>query len=151
MEHCMTETSLGDILRATQACKTEDCLRELERSAVDLGPCAEQDLGLVRDFFDQAKTWFTGRILAHAEVKPVFLGNGQNMTVALILQTFRWNADYDIRSETHPYNPVWRPFAAWCAENGLVPELYRCRDEKGREHWFVLKVQPAPLPGHVTP
>lgn len=143
----MTEQSLGDILRATQACKTEDCLRELERAASGQGPCAEQDLGVVRDFFDQAKTFFTGRILARAEVKPVILGNGQNMTVALIIQTFRWNPDYDIRSDLHPYNAVWRPFASWCADNGLAPELFRCRDEKGREHWYVLKVHPAPVAG----
>ncbi|SEN10880.1 hypothetical protein SAMN02800694_2798 [Luteibacter sp. UNCMF331Sha3.1] len=143
----MTDTSLGDILRATQACKTEDCLRELERTALGRGPTAEHDLGLVRDFFDQAKTYFTSRILARADIKPVVIGNGQNMTVSLILQTFRWHAEYDIRSPMHPYNGVWRPFETWCADNGLAPELFRCKDSKGREHWYVLRVHPAPVAG----
>lgn len=143
----MTETTLGDILRATQACKTEDCLRELEQAAVGRGPTAEHDLQLVRDFFDQAKTYFTSRILARADLKPVIIGNGQNMTVALILQTFRWNDDYDIRNSMHPYNGVWRPFATWCSDNGLAPELFRCKDAKGREHWYVLRVHPAAVEG----
>jgi len=137
-------TTLGAMLRVTERCAKADCMRDLEHQADQQGPCAQQDLRQVLEFFDTAKTQFTTRILAGAEIRPVQLGAGQNATIALILQTFRWNPGYDIRNPTHPYNAVWKTFAAWCEENELLPELRKYHDAKGKEHWFELTVRSAP-------
>jgi hypothetical protein len=137
----MSTPSLGAILRQTEACQKPDCLRDLEGWADANGPCAQRDLGLVQEFFNEAKTRFTANILARADIKPMQLGNGQNGTVALILKTFKWSAGYDIRDASHPYNAAWKPFAAWCEENDLVPELALARDPGGREQWYVLTVR----------
>jgi hypothetical protein len=140
----MSTTSLGAILRETEACQKPDCLRDLEGWADANGPCAQRDLGLVQEFFNEAKTRFTASILARADVKPMLLGNGHNGTVALILKTFKWTPEFDIRDAVHPYNAAWKPFAAWCDENDLVPELKVCRNADGREQWYVLTVKAAP-------
>jgi hypothetical protein len=131
------------MLRVTERCAKADCMRDLELLADQQGPCAQQDLRLVLEFLDTARTQFTTRILAGADIKPVRLGAGQNPTVALILQTFRWTPGYDVRNPTHPYNAAWKTFAAWCEENELVPELRKYHDAKGREHWFELSVSSA--------
>lgn len=138
----MSTVSLGAILRETEACQKPDCLRDLEGWADASGPCAQRDLGLVQEFFNEAKTRFTANILARADIKPMQLGNGHNGTVALILKSFRWSAGFDIRNPLHPYNAAWKPFAAWCQENDLTPELSLARDPGGREQWYLLTVRP---------
>jgi len=140
----MAATTLCAMLRITERCAKADCLRDLEQQANRQGPCAEKDLRLVQEFLDMAKTQFTTRILAGAEVTPVQLGAGQNTTVALILQTFRWAPDYDIRNPAHPYNAAWKPFVTWCEENDLEPVLRKYHDAKGKEHWYTLSVRSAP-------
>ncbi|HEY4090746.1 MAG TPA: hypothetical protein VGN46_04465 [Luteibacter sp.] len=139
----MPGSTLGAMLRITENCIKADCLQDLERSASSNGPCGERDLRQVQEFFDTAKTDFTSRILAGAEVRPVQLGAGKNNTVALILQTFRWTPDYDIRNPTHPYNAAWKVFATWCADNDLAPVLRKYHDAKGKEHWYELSVRSA--------
>lgn len=136
--------TLGAMLRATERCERADCMRDLEEHADRKGPCAQNDLRQVLEFFDTAKTQFTTRILAGAVIRPMQLGAGENPTVALILQTFRWDPSYDIRNPVHPYNPVWRTFSAWCEENELAPLLRKYHDAKGKEHWFELSVGPVP-------
>jgi hypothetical protein len=140
----MSTASLGAILRETEACQKPDCLRDLEGWADANGPCAQRDLGLVQEFFNEAKTRFTANILARADIKPMQLGNGHNGTVALILKTFKWTPAFDITDAAHPYNAAWKPFAAWCEENDLVPELVQQRDAGGREQWYVLTVKATP-------
>ena len=136
-------TTLGAMLRVTERCAKADCMRDLERLADEQGPCAQKDLRQVMEFFDTVKTQFTTRILAGAEIKPVQLGAGQNVTIAMILQTFRWDPAYDIRNPAHPYHAAWKTFAAWCEENELLPELRKYHDAKGKEHWFELSVRSA--------
>ena len=135
---------LGELLRARQPCETEECLQELERKAARMGNCAERDLLLIQDFFHAAIVQFTNCVLAGTDVRPVVLGRDQNVTIAAILQSFRWKSDYDIRDESHAYNPVWRSFQTWCNANGLQPRLELHRDASGKEIWHTLTVMPAP-------
>lgn len=136
--------SLGELMRAREACETAECLRELERRAAQMGNCAERDLMLVQDFFHAAMVQFTNCILARTDVRPVVLGRNQNVTIASILQSFRWKGGSDIRDETHTYNPVWKTFQTWCDENELHPRLELHRDSAGKEIWHTLTVVAAP-------
>jgi hypothetical protein len=131
--------SLGEMLRAQEACEKAHCLQELEQKASAKGLCAERDLQLVKDFFHQAVTQFTNCILARVELKPLYLGDGQNATVSQILQTFRWKLGKDIRDPAHPYHAVWTPFQTWCDENELSPVIEERR--KGKEYCYALKVR----------
>jgi hypothetical protein len=110
------------------------------------GSCGERDLRHAQEFFDTARTELTTRILSGAEVIPERLGAGQNNTVALILQTFRWTPEYDIRNSTHPYNAVWKVFATWCSENELEPLLRKFHDARGKEHGYEVSVRSAVRP-----
>ncbi|NID14669.1 hypothetical protein [Luteibacter yeojuensis] len=139
----MPATTLGAMLHITETCAKADCMKALERDAHLHGPCGERDLRQVQEFFDTVRTEFTMRILAGAEVIPVRLGAGHNNTVALILQTFRWTSDYDIRNPTHPYHAAWRVFDTWCVDNELAPVLRKFHDERGKEHWYELSVRSA--------
>ena len=139
----MPATTLGAMLHITETCAKADCMKDLERDAHLNGPCGERDLRQVQEFFDTVRTEFTTRILAGAEVVPVRLGAGHNNTVALILQTFRWTPDFDIRNPTHPYNAVWKVFDTWCVDNELAPVLRKFHDERGKEHWYELSVRSA--------
>jgi hypothetical protein len=139
-----TFPSLGELLRARKPCETEDCLRELECKAARLGNCTEQDLLLVQDFFYAATVQFANCILARIDVRPVVLGRDQNVTVASILQSFRWKRGSDIRDDSHVYNPVWRAFQTWCSDNELQPRLESRRDPDGKEIWHTLSVTAAP-------
>ncbi|GJI89530.1 MULTISPECIES: hypothetical protein [Duganella] len=138
----MTTPSLGRLLRAQQ-CETADCVKELERQASGKGPCAQQDLQLVRDFFHQASTGFAGCILAGLSPLPLAIGNGQHDKIAAILHTYRWKEGYDIRDATHPYHGVWQPFQRWCDSSELRPEFSCHRDPGGKEKWYTLTVRPA--------
>lgn len=139
----MRATTLGAMLHITETCAKADCLKELEQEASRFGPCGERDLREVQEFFDTARTEFTTRILAGADVIPVRLGAGNHTTVALILQTFRWTPDYDIRNPTHPYGAVWKVFDSWCTDNELMPVLRKYHDATGKEHWYELSVRSA--------
>jgi hypothetical protein len=136
--------SLGELMRTRKACETAECLRELERKAAQMGDCAERDLLLVQDFFHGAILQFANCILARTEVRPVVLGRNQNVTIASILQSFRWKSGSDIRDEGHVYNPVWKSFRTWCDENELQPRLELYRDSSGKEIWHTLTVIASP-------
>ena len=135
-----TFPSLGELMRARDACDTPECLRELERKAAQLGDCAERDLVQVQDFFHDALVQFTNCIVARTDVRPVVLGHNQNVAVAAILKSFRWKGGADIRDESHPYNAVWKTFQTWCDENELEPRLEEHRDQNGKEIWHTLTV-----------
>src|ERR1700761_1944629 len=113
--------SLGELMHAREACDTPECLRELERRAAQMGSCAERDLMLVQDFFHNAMVQFPSCTRPRTDVRPMVLGRNQNVTIASILQSFRWKGDFDIRDEKHPYNAVWKTFNTWCVENELQP------------------------------
>ena len=136
--------TLGELLRTRRTCETAECLRELERKASLKGDCAERDLVLAQDFFHTAILQFSNCILARTDVRPVVIGRGQNVTIASILQSFRWKSGSDIRDEGHPYNPVWKSFLTWCGENELQPRLELYRDSSGKEIWHTLTVVAAP-------
>lgn len=70
------------------------------------------------------------------------LGNGANLKVASIIQTYRWKTGKDIRDPGHPYHAVWTPFETWCDENDLRPEIEVRIDRTRREQWYALTVSP---------
>lgn len=146
----MADQSLGEMLRAQNNEKAE-CLQALERRALEKGDVTQRDLLIVKDFFHQASTKFTSDILAQVEVQPLVLGNGENVAAATILRTCRWKKDYDVRCASHPYNPVWKPFKAWCDNNELEPVI-ECRHDRGmRETWYILTVTPLEPTSKIEP
>jgi len=122
-------------------------MQELEQNAARKGVCAERDLQTVKDFFHRAITQFTTDILAHTDLRPVLLGNGQNDSVLAILQSYRWKNDNGMAQPTHPYHAAWLAFALWCEDNELEPVLaYRC-DGLGKLSWHELTVRPLAATG----
>lgn len=137
----MTTPTLGRRMRE-QARATFECEQALERKAATLGPCAQMDLLLVREFFQRACVDFASAILAGIAPPVIAIGNGSNEKIAAILQTYRWKDGEDIRTPTHPYHGLWRPFLAWCTANELEPGFACKRDAAGKERWFTLAVRP---------
>lgn len=133
--------SLGQRLRG-QVRARADCELALEQRAASLGPSAQQDLALVRAFFQRAAIDFSSAILAGVPPPVLAIGHGRNDEVAAILQTYRWREDEDIRCASHPYHGLWRPFLAWCVANDLQPGIACRRDAAGRERWFTLSIRP---------
>lgn len=138
----MNTPTLGMLLQA-QACDTEDCVRALEQQAALRGQCAEKDLQLVRAFFHDAAASFASSIMAKLAPPVIEIGHGQHDKLATIIQTYRWNEGYDIRSAGHPYHGVWQPFARWCADNEIEAVLTCRHDAAGKEKWYTLGVVPA--------
>lgn len=137
----MSTPSLGMLLQA-QTCATEECVQALERRAAMQGACAQADLELVRRFFHQASIDFAGAIQAGLAPPVLVIGNGQNDKLAAILQTYRWNGEYDVGAAEHPYNGAWQPFRNWCEANELQPELVCHRQSGGAQKWVTLAVRP---------
>jgi hypothetical protein len=138
----MTTPSLGMRLLA-QARATVDYELALEHRAASLGACAQQDLALVRAFFQQAAIDFSCAILAGVTPPVIAIGHGRNEQVAAILQTYRWKEGEDVRCSSHTYHALWLRFLDWCVANDLQPGIACRRDAGGKERWFTLSVRPA--------
>lgn len=137
----MTEQtlSLGARLKATRDASAEEKARaDLARRTAE-SEQARRELETVKQFFEQAKTTFTQRILGGMDAGKVSM---HRTPVESVLKTYTWHKGMTIASVQHQYYPVWQDFAAWAKENGLQPKLVSEHDGGGIEGWYVLQVNP---------
>jgi hypothetical protein len=133
-------TSLGALLATLQLRPISTESESLRQRAREKGPCALEDLTLIELFFRDATLSFSTAILSGVLPRPISIGRGCHEKVAATLQTFRWRADFDIRSLEHPYHAVWQDFSRWCHASGLEATLTGTPGAK--DPMYALFVQP---------
>lgn len=139
----MTELSLGARLKARLEKEQADKVAVLEREAREKGQKALQELALVQQFFDNARTAIEQDIRAEVAVRRIVLGRGNYMEVYSLLQAYNWNNLKAVIDQVrHPFYPVWERFASWADENDLKVGWRNEHDGGGMESWNVLTVCP---------
>lgn len=150
-----TKQNLGAILAATAAEEESKSVESARRAAAAKSAEELADFQAVERYFDAARDYFTGAILAKKPTKQLFLTVGRNrgvvdMTKPDGTQLYSVIAGYQY-SNNQPnsmqgrgrFVALWEEFKAWAAESGLEASWEYNHDGVGVESWWEVRVRPA--------
>lgn len=137
--------SLGEKLKASKTKEEEDKMFAMRMKLQQEARDAEERIQCVTTFFENAKRQFIIDIESgKPRVQIVKLSSRKEPKAYDILKVYNWNDPKNaIMNKTHPYNPIWAEFEAWCLSNGLKPKMEYAYDGGGVESWYELSVDVA--------
>jgi hypothetical protein len=135
----MRVESLGELLRKKLERDALEALQKNQRENGAALAAKETAERVVRNFFTKAESQFAEEILDGRPIRPIKVGDSENIDVANVLRIY---AGPQVTHPTHEYHALWVDFARWAESQDLNPRWATDHDGVGMRSWYLLTVVP---------
>ena len=149
-------TTLGDRLQANIDREKQAAYDSAAALALLQTEEARQQFGIVKDFFEKSKEYFTKGIMAGRPVAELYrqVGGSRYSTcrechedVATVIDIYKStnkNRGPDSMYDPKKFASLWAEFTRWAQSEGMVATWQDCWSGGGEDNWWTLRVAPQP-------
>lgn len=145
----MTAT-LGQQMKDYLARQENEAIETAARLEREKSEKAAAEFQTVRDFFTNAKAYFTKCVQEERPLKLIGIvvgrkatGSGENEAVHNLLEMYSRDPAAKLGTKGTRFHSIWADMQSWATENGLQLVWRSEHDGVGIHAWYVLTIKPA--------